>query len=105
MMTIGEFSRRAGLSVKALRLYEASGLLPPADVDTASSYRLYSAGQLDRAARISLLRRLGMPIAVIGEVLNLPDAEAVQRLGRAGRPHHHPPGARAAYRLRRGHPG
>ncbi|MBB2942415.1 DNA-binding transcriptional MerR regulator [Actinoplanes lutulentus] len=82
MMTIGEFSRRAGLSVKALRLYEASGLLPPADVDTASSYRRYSAGQLDRAARISLLRRLGMPIAVIGELLDLPDAEAGRRLDR-----------------------
>ncbi|MEU4556829.1 MerR family transcriptional regulator [Actinoplanes sp. NPDC023936] len=81
-MTIGEFGRRAGLSVKALRLYEASGLLPPAEVDTASSYRRYSAGQLDRAARIGLLRRLGMPLAVIGEVLDRPDAEAGKRLDR-----------------------
>ncbi|BBH64156.1 MerR family transcriptional regulator [Actinoplanes sp. OR16] len=82
MMNIGEFSKRAGLSVKALRLYEASGLLPPATVDAASSYRHYAAAQLERAARISLLRRLGMPLAVIGEVLDLPDAEAGRRLDR-----------------------
>ncbi|GIF36010.1 MerR family transcriptional regulator [Actinoplanes xinjiangensis] len=80
-MTIGEFGRRAGLSVKALRLYEGSGLLPPAEVDP-SGYRRYTAGQLDRASRISLLRRLGMPLAVIAETLDLPDAEAVRRLDR-----------------------
>ncbi|WP_106319505.1 MerR family transcriptional regulator [Actinoplanes italicus] len=80
-MTIGEFGRRAGLSIKALRLYEASGLLPPATVG-ASNYRRYTPDQLDRANRISVLRRLGMPLAVIGEVLDLPDAEAVRRLDR-----------------------
>ena len=80
-MTIGEFGRRAGLSIKALRLYEASGLLPPATVD-ASNYRRYTPDQLDRANRISVLRRLGMPLAVIGELLDLPDAEAVRRLDR-----------------------
>ncbi|MFC7527242.1 MerR family transcriptional regulator [Actinoplanes sp. GCM10030250] len=81
-MTIGEFGRRAGLSIKALRLYEASGLLPPAEVDAASSYRRYTAAQLDRAGRISLLRRLGMPLSVITEVIDLPDPAAVRRLDR-----------------------
>jgi DNA-binding transcriptional MerR regulator len=51
-------------------------------VDPASNYRLYQAGQLERAARISLLRRLGMPLAVIAEVLDLPDAEAARHLDR-----------------------
>jgi DNA-binding transcriptional MerR regulator len=80
-MTIGEFGRRAGLSIKALRLYEASGLLPPATVD-ASNYRRYTPDQLDRANRISVLRRLGMPLAVISELLDKPDEEAVRRLDR-----------------------
>jgi DNA-binding transcriptional MerR regulator len=80
-MTIGEFGRRAGLSVKALRLYEGSGLLPPAEVDP-SGYRRYTLDQLDRATRIGLLRRIGMPLAVIAETLDLPDAEAVRRLDR-----------------------
>ena len=81
-MTIGEFGRRAGLSIKALRLYEASGLLPPAEVDTASNYRRYAATQLERAGRIGLLRRLGMPLAVIASLLDVPDAEAVRGLDR-----------------------
>lgn len=68
-LTIGEFGRRAGLSVKALRLYEMSGLLPPAQVDPVSGYRRYAVSQLERARRISLLRRLDMPLAVVAEVL------------------------------------
>ncbi|MDI6103243.1 MerR family transcriptional regulator [Actinoplanes sp. NEAU-A12] len=81
-MTIGEFGRRSGLSIKALRLYDVSGLLPPAEVDAASNYRRYTPAQLERAGRISLLRRLGMPLAVITEMLDLPDAQAVRHLDR-----------------------
>jgi DNA-binding transcriptional MerR regulator len=81
-MTIGEFGRRAGLSIKALRLYDVSGLLPPAEVDADSNYRRYTPDQLDRAGRISLLRRLGMPLAVITELVDLPAAEAVKLLDR-----------------------
>ncbi|GAA2670241.1 MerR family transcriptional regulator [Actinoplanes palleronii] len=81
-MSIGEFGRLTGLSIKALRLYDVSGLLPPAEVDDLSGYRRYTAGQLDRARRIGVLRRLGAPLAVIGEMLALPDAEAVTRLDR-----------------------
>jgi DNA-binding transcriptional MerR regulator len=81
-MTIGEFGRRSGLSIKALRLYDVSGLLPPAEVDAASNYRRYTPSQLERAARIGLLRRLGMPLAVITEMLDLPDADAVRHLDR-----------------------
>ena len=81
-LTIGEFGRRAGLSVKALRLYEMSGLLPPAEVDPVSGYRRYAVSQLERARRISLLRRLDMPLAVVAEVLAGSDAEVVARLDR-----------------------
>lgn len=81
-LTIGEFGRRAGLSVKALRIYDRSGLLPPAEVDPASGYRRYAVAQLDRARRISLLRRLDMPLAVVAEMLAGTDAEAAVRLDR-----------------------
>jgi DNA-binding transcriptional MerR regulator len=81
-LTIGEFGRRSGLSVKALRLYDMSGLLPPAEVDPVSGYRRYAVSQLDRARRISLLRRLDMPLAVVAEVLAGTDEEAVVRLDR-----------------------
>lgn len=81
-LTISEFGRRAGLSHKALRLYDLSGLLPPAEVDPVSGYRLYSPDQLERARRISLLRQLDMPLATVAEVLAGGDEEAVARLER-----------------------
>ena len=69
VVTIGEFARRSGLSLKALRLYDARGLLEPVRVDPDSGYRYYDLGQLDRAHTISLLRRLEMPLGTIADVL------------------------------------
>jgi DNA-binding transcriptional MerR regulator len=68
--------------VKALRLYDDSGLLPPATVDPVTGYRRYAVDQLDRARRISMLRQAGMPLAVVAEVLAGTDEEAVLRLDR-----------------------
>ncbi len=80
-LTISEFGRRAGLSHKALRLYDVSGLLAPARVD-ANGYRLYSERQLERARRISVMRQLDMPLATITEVLAGTDDEGLIRLDR-----------------------
>ena len=74
-LTIGEFARRSGLSLKALRLYDARGLLPPARVDEGSGYRFYAPEQLERAHAISLLRRLEMPLSTIADVLAQPPAQ------------------------------
>lgn len=81
-LTISEFARRSGLSHKALRLYDLSGLLPPAEVDPVNGYRLYSPAQLERARRISLLRQLDMPLATVAEVLDGSDEDASWRLER-----------------------
>lgn len=75
-MTIGEFARRSGLSLKALRLYDARGLLEPVRVDPASGYRYYDPEQLGRARTISLLRRLEMPLGSIADVLAAPAGQA-----------------------------
>ncbi|RKN46503.1 MerR family transcriptional regulator [Micromonospora endolithica] len=78
LLTIGAFARAAGLTPKALRLYDGTGLLPPAAVDPESGYRLYTPEQLERARLIAALRRIGMPLAEIGRVCGLdPDAAAV----------------------------
>lgn len=82
MLTISEFGRRTGLSHKALRLYDVSGLLPPAQVDPANGYRLYDEEQLERARRISVLRQLDMPLTTIAEVLAGSDEYAMIRLDR-----------------------
>ena len=81
-VTIGEFGRLARLSARALRLYEARGLLVPAAVDPRSNYRLYRLDQLDRARRIALLREAGMPLAQIAHLIDLDGdgcAHAVQQ--------------------------
>lgn len=76
LLTIGEFARLARLSQKALRLYDELGLLRPFRVDEWSGYRYYSPSQLERARLVAWLRRLGMPLAQIGAVLDAPPAEA-----------------------------
>jgi DNA-binding transcriptional MerR regulator len=81
-LTTGAFGRRTGLSPKALRLYDVSGLLRPAEVDPFSGYRRYAVEQIERARRISLLRQLDMPLAIVAEVLAGTDAEALLRLER-----------------------
>lgn len=79
-LSIGEFGCRSGLSHKALRLYELSGLLPPAAVDPVNGYRRYTVDQVERARRISVLRQLEMPLATVAEVLAGGDDDALRRL-------------------------
>lgn len=78
LLTIGQLADRSGLSLKALRLYDELGLLPPARVDPASGYRYYDAGQLDGARLIGLLRQVRMPLAEIGALLADRDPERLQ---------------------------
>lgn len=79
LLSIGQFAEVTELSVKALRLYDKLGLLPPAMVDFASGYRYYSRDQVGRAKRIRLLRSLHMPLAEIGNLLRADDPAAVTR--------------------------
>lgn len=77
-MSSGASAARTRLSRKALRLYEEQGLLCPAAVNPVTGYRSYAPEQVQRARLIGLLRRLGMPIARIGPVLDLDRAAAVK---------------------------
>ena len=76
LMTIGDFARDAGLSPKALRLYDELGLLVPAEVDQHSGYRRYAPSQLERARLVATLRLLGMPLARIRQVVDRAGAAA-----------------------------
>lgn len=80
-LSIGAFAREARLTLKALRLYDALGLLLPAFVDPQSGYRFYEQGQLERARLIGLLRQLDMPISRIAGVLERSGAAAAQAIG------------------------
>lgn len=78
LLTIGRLAERSGLSLKALRLYDAMGLLPPTRVDAATGYRYYDAGQLERARLIGLLRQVDMPLATIDALLADRDPERLR---------------------------
>jgi DNA-binding transcriptional MerR regulator len=80
LLTIGAFAARSRLSAKALRLYDRLGLLVPAQVDEASGYRYYRAGQVEQARLVALLRQLDMPLARIAEIVGAEGAEAADRL-------------------------
>jgi DNA-binding transcriptional MerR regulator len=85
LISIGRFSRLTQLSIKALRLYDEIGLLPPASIDEDSGYRYYSYAQVQPAMTIRLLRDLEMPLPQIGEVVGTDDPEAVRDRLRAHR--------------------
>jgi DNA-binding transcriptional MerR regulator len=70
---IGRFARLTGLTVKALRHYDAVGLLRPASVDPQTRHRRYAADQLDRGVRIGRLRALDLPLEQVAAVLDAPD--------------------------------
>ena len=67
-LRIGQLAAKSGVSAKALRLYEARGLLRP-DTHTASGYRLYGAPALARLNEIGVLKRAGFTLAEIGRLL------------------------------------
>ena len=67
-LKIGELARRSGSTVKAIRFYEAKGLLPrPAR--SPSGYRLYAERDLKRLAFIQRAKLLGLPLAKIQDLV------------------------------------
>jgi DNA-binding transcriptional MerR regulator len=63
-ISIGELSRRSGLSPHTLRFYEAEGILKPAG-RTASGHRQYCGDDVLWLEFVLRLKRTGMPLAEI----------------------------------------
>jgi DNA-binding transcriptional MerR regulator len=66
-----ETASRFRVSIKALRLYEQRGLLTP--LRSEAGWRTYGPDQIARLHQILALKRLGLPLAKIGELLAGPD--------------------------------
>jgi DNA-binding transcriptional MerR regulator len=66
-LLIGDVASRSGVSRKALRLYEARGILPHPH-RTASGYRLYPADVLALLDFVAQARRLGLTLGEIAKV-------------------------------------
>ena len=65
MFRIGEFSKLAKISIKALRYYDRIGLLKPAWKDASTSYRYYTEEQLTLVALICAYKETGMSVESI----------------------------------------
>lgn len=68
MVKIGELAGQTGLSVRALRHYDAIGLLTPS-IRSDAGYRLYGRADVARLHGILALKQLGFSLARIGELL------------------------------------
>jgi MerR family transcriptional regulator, copper efflux regulator len=67
LMTVGELSRRTGLSIKAIRQYQALGLIYSAG-RSQGGYRLFDDSALWCAQVIETLRSLGLTIKEIEQL-------------------------------------
>ncbi len=68
-MQIGEFAKVGGVSVRMLRHWDAVGILVPDRVDEWSGRRTYTVDQLARLHTVVALRRIGMALEDIGQIL------------------------------------
>jgi len=68
-LKIGELARLAGCTVKAVRFYEAEGLLPP-PARSRSGYRLYADRDLRRLQFIQRAKLIGLPLAKVKELVH-----------------------------------
>ena len=79
-LLIGEMASRSGVSRKALRLYERTGILP-ATRRTDAGYRVYGPDILATLAFVAQARRLAFHLDEIKEVVQ------IKRSGRCPCPH------------------
>ena len=77
MYKIGELSKLCNISVKALRYYDAEGLLIPDEIDKFTGYRYYSASKLADCYRIIALKELGFSLDEIKVQLKADDNEKI----------------------------
>ena len=69
-MTVSRAARRAGLTPKAVRLYESKGLLDPTP-RTEAGYRLYREQDVEVLRFVRQARALGLNLADIREIIDL----------------------------------
>jgi DNA-binding transcriptional MerR regulator len=70
LFSVAEVGRRTGLTRKALRHYEALGLVEPA-MRTDAGYRLYDAEALRRIELVSRAKVLGLSLAEANEFIHV----------------------------------
>ncbi len=71
LLTIGELARRTGISVSAIRFYEARGLVT--SLRTGGNQRRFLRGEIRRLSFVLIAQNLGLSLSEIeGELARLP---------------------------------
>ena len=70
LFSIGELSRYQNISKQTLIFYDKTGVFHPAYVDPSNGYRYYSASQLDELDTILILKKSGLSLQKIKELLS-----------------------------------
>lgn len=68
--TIGQAAQAAGVTARAVRLYESRGLIA-APSRTEAGYRLFTDEDVDTLTFIRDARTLGLPLGAISEIMEL----------------------------------
>ena len=69
LLKVGELARRTGLTVRALHHYDSIGLLHPSG-RSDNGYRLYSRDDVARLHSIQTLRRMGLSLGDVAQLLD-----------------------------------
>jgi DNA-binding transcriptional MerR regulator len=80
VLKIGDFAQIGQVSIKALRHYDALGLLRPAHIHPESGYRFYDLAQLSDLARIMALKDCAFSLDEIAQLLRTCDADEITRM-------------------------
>ena len=70
LLKIGELAAMAGISVKAMRVYEKKNIITPVQVDEETGYRYYSPGQLQQLEALLALQDMGFTLNEIALILS-----------------------------------
>lgn len=80
LMKVGQLARQSGLTVRTLHHYDEIGILSPARRSEAG-YRLYGSDDIAKLTQILLLRRLGLSLGEIREILARPESSLRETIG------------------------
>jgi DNA-binding transcriptional MerR regulator len=80
-LTVGRVAGLAGVTVRTLHHYDEIGLVRPSE-RTATGYRAYSAGDIERLREVLAYRRLGFGLREVADLVGDPSADAVEHLRR-----------------------
>lgn len=75
LLAIGDLARRTGLSVSAIRFYEARGLVHP--IRNASGQRRFARSDIRRLSFILIAQQIGLTLEeIVAELARLPQGRA-----------------------------